>query len=74
MSDVLEYGASLCPPAELLADLDAAAHVLDELSLRAAALTIGMDEQTRSLRIELDDGAASRELTPTQLFELLTGH
>ena len=44
------------PPAELLAELDAAARVLDELTARAAELTLGMDEQTRSLRIELLDG------------------
>jgi hypothetical protein len=74
MSDGPAYGSSLGPPADLLAELDAAARVLDELSLRAAALTMGMNEQTRSLRIELDEGAGSRELTPTQLFDLLTGH
>ena len=74
MSDGPAYGSSLSPPPELLAELDAAARVLDELSLRAAALTIGTDEQTRSLRIELDEGAGSCELTPTQLFELLTCH
>ena len=44
------------PPAEVLAELDAAARALDELTARAAELTLGMDEQTRSLRIELDDG------------------
>ena len=74
MSDGPAYGSLLSPPAELLAELDATARVLDDLSLRAAALTIGMDEQTRSLRIELDEGGGSRELTPTQLFDLLTCH
>ena len=38
---------------------------------RAAQLTLGMDEQTRGLRIDLDDGDESRRLTPTQLFDLL---
>ena len=48
------------PPAELLAELDAAARALDELSARAAQLTLGMDEHTRGLRIELDDGGDRR--------------
>ena len=61
------------PPAEVLAELDAAAQVLDELSARAAVLSLGMDEQARGLRIELDDGDV-RQLTPTQLFDLLTPH
>ncbi|HEX4931433.1 MAG TPA: hypothetical protein VFV62_12040 [Gaiellaceae bacterium] len=60
------------PPAELLAELDAAAQALDELSARAAQLTLGMDEQTHGLRIELDEGDGSRRLSPTQLFNLLS--
>jgi len=59
------------PPAEMLAELDSAARALDELSARAAQLTLGMDEQTRSLRIELSDAGDVRRLTPTQLFGLL---
>ena len=59
------------PPAEVLAELDAAARALDELSARAAQLTLGMDEQTRGLRIEVEDGDATHLLSPTQLFELL---
>lgn len=59
------------PPAELLAELDAAARALDTLSARAAQLTLGMDEHTRGLRIEVEDGAAARLLSPTELFELL---
>ena len=61
------------PPAEVLAELDAAARVLDELTARAAELTLGMDEQTRSLRIDFHDGGRSRRLAPVQLLELLTG-
>jgi len=61
------------PPAELLAELDAAARALDELSARAARLTLGMDEHTRGLRIELADGDATSRLSPTQLFDLLGG-
>ena len=61
------------PPAEVLAELDAAARVLDELTARAAELTLGMDEQTRSLRIDLDDGGTSHRLAPGQLLELLAG-
>ena len=59
------------PPAEVLAELDAAARTLDELSARAAQLTLGMDEHTRGLRIEIEDGDATRLLSPTQLFDLL---
>ena len=61
------------PPAELLAELDAAARVLDELTARAAELTLGMDEQTRSLRIDLHDDGKSHRLAPNQLLELLAG-
>jgi hypothetical protein len=61
------------PPAEVLAELDAAARVFDELTARAAELTLGMDEQTRSLRIDLNDGGTSRRLAPVQLLELLAG-
>jgi hypothetical protein len=61
------------PPAEVLAELDAAAHVLDALTARAAELTLAMDEQTRSLRIDLHDGGTSRRLAPVQLLELLAG-
>jgi hypothetical protein len=59
------------PPAEVLAELDAAARTLEELSARAAQLTLGMDEHTRGLRIEVEDGDATRLLSPTQLFDLL---
>ena len=62
------------PPAEVLAELDAAARTLDELSARAALLSLGMDEQTRRLRIELEDGGEPVRLSPTQLFDLLTSH
>ena len=59
------------PPAEALAELDAAAQALDTLLARAAQLTLGVDEQTRGLRIDLEDGDETRRLTPTQLFDLL---
>lgn len=65
------YPIPEAPPAEVLAELDAAARALDELSARAAQLSLGMDEQTRSLRIELDEAGDVRRLTPTQLFRLL---
>ena len=61
------------PPAEVLAELDSAAEALDQLTARAAQLTLAMDEQSRSVRIELtQDGSRSR-LRPTQLFDLLAG-
>jgi hypothetical protein len=59
------------PPAEVLAELDAAARALDELTARAVELTLEMDEQTRSLRIELVDGGETQRLAPAQLLELL---
>jgi hypothetical protein len=59
------------PPDQVFAELDAAARALDELSDRAAQLTLGMDEQTRGIRIELQDSGTTHELSPTQLFGLL---
>jgi hypothetical protein len=41
------------------------------LSARAVELTLGMDAQTRSLRIEVAGDGDVRSLTPTQLFDLL---
>jgi hypothetical protein len=60
------------PPAELLAEPDAAAQALDELTSRAAQLTLEMDEQAGRLRIELLQDGVSRQLSPRQLFDLLT--
>lgn len=59
------------PPTELLAELDAAARALDELTARAAQLTLATDAHSRSLRIVLHEHGASRPLSPRQLFELL---
>jgi hypothetical protein len=73
MSYASPYLIPDCPPADLLAELDRAAQALDRLTARAVELTLGMDRQTAGLRIELADGAGSRPLTPTQLFELLAG-
>ena len=61
------------PPTELLAELDAAACALQELSARAAQLTLAVDEQTRGPRIELAEGDESHRLSPRQLFALLAG-
>ena len=61
------------PPAEVLAELDAAATVLDRLTARAAELTLGMDEHTRGLRIDFQDSGTSHRLAPGQLLELLAG-
>ena len=60
------------PPPDALAELDAAARALDGLARRSARLTLGMDEQARTVKIELHEGAgAATALTPTQLFTLL---
>ena len=61
------------PPAEVLAELDAAAQALDELTARAEQLTLAMDGQARQLRIEHVAGGSRRRLRPSQLFDLLTG-
>lgn len=61
------------PPAELLAELDAAAAALDAMRARAEQLTLAMDEQTRAVRIEHLADAGRRTLRPSQLFDLLTG-
>ncbi len=66
-----QYVIPPIPPAELLAELDDAARVLDELTARAAVLTLGMDEQTRSLRIELADRGTTKRLAPSELLDLL---
>jgi hypothetical protein len=63
-----------CPPEELLAELDEATRFLDAMTARAEELTLGMDRQTRGLRIEHFDGEARHRLTPTQLFGLLAGN
>ena len=65
------YSIPETPPAELLAELDAAAEALDALTARAAELTLAMDEERRRLRIELRADGELRALTPTQLLELL---
>ena len=68
---VSTYAIPETPPGELLAELDAAAAALDALTARAAELTLAMDEESRSLRIELRSQGELQALTPTQLFELL---
>jgi hypothetical protein len=65
------YAIPATPPAELLAELDDAARALDQLSARAAQLTLGVDQQTSGLCIELEDSGERRRLSPTQLFDLL---
>ncbi len=65
------YAIPDSPPPELLAELDAAARALDELTSRAARLTLALDEQARRLRIELSEDGTSEQLTPRQLFALL---
>lgn len=64
------YSIPAAPPADLIAELDAAAAALDELTARAAELRLAMDPQARTLRIELEEGGDVRRLSPTQLFAL----
>lgn len=73
MQYAIPYVIPEVPPADLLAELDAAARTLDELSARAAQLTLGMDEHTRGLRIELEDDGEAQRLSPRQLLDLLAG-
>jgi hypothetical protein len=68
-----QYVIPELPPAEVLAELDAAARVLDQLTARAAELTLGMDEQTRNVRIDLNDDGKSHQISSSQLLELLAG-
>ena len=71
MSDETPYTIPDQPPPDALAELDVAARSLDVLSRQGTLLTLGMEEQTRTLRVEVDEGAGMRVLTPTQLFGLL---
>jgi hypothetical protein len=73
MSVPTPYVIPSVPPPEVLAELDAAAQALDELTARAAELTLAMDEQSHQLRIELHGDDGPRPLSPTELFALLTG-
>lgn len=73
VNDLTPYLIPGTPPAEVLAELDAAARALDELEARRAHLTLSMDQQTRSLRIELEEDDERRLLSPSQLFALLAG-
>lgn len=73
MSATIPYVIPDTPPAELIAELDAAARTLDRLSARAAELTLGMDADSLSLRIELREDGDVRRLRPTELLDLLAG-
>lgn len=71
MSTTKKNPSSSAPPDDLLAELDAAACSLEELSLRGAELSLALDEQTGALQIQLEEERGARQLTPTQLFSLL---
>ena len=67
------YAIPETPPTELLAELDAAVRALDELTTRAAELTLALaDEPARRLRIELTEDGATQQLSPRQLFDVLS--
>ena len=65
------YVIPAAPPAELLAELDAAAAALDGMRERAAEIRLDMDEQARTLRIELHEDGDVRRLRATGLLDLL---
>ena len=71
MSMTAENTIPPAPPDELLAELDAAARSLDELSQRGAELSLELDERTGVLRIKLEDEHGLRQLELSQLFSLL---
>lgn len=71
MHEPTGYRIPASPPPEALAELDAAARALAALEARGARLTLAMDARAPVLRIALEDGAGTRDLTPTQLFDLL---
>lgn len=60
------------PPPDALAELDAGAGALAALDARGARIALATNERAPVLRIALEDETGARELTPTQLFELLT--
>lgn len=57
------------PPPEALAELDAAARVLQELERSGAELALATD--AGGLRVELREGGAVRTLSPRALLDLL---
>ncbi len=59
------------PPADVLAELDAAARALVELEARGGRIALSLDDRAAGLRIALEDRGSVRQLTPTQLFDLL---
>lgn len=65
------YVIHAAPPAELLAELDAAAAALDGMRARAAEIRLEMDEQARTVRIELHEHGDVRRLRATGLLDLL---
>lgn len=73
MSSLTPYVIPSTPPTELLAELDAAAQALDRLTARAQELALETDAQATRLRIELRDDRGTRQLSPSDLFGLLTG-
>ena len=73
MSALTPYVIPSTPPPELLAELDAAARALDRLTARAQELTLETDAQATRVRIELHEDRGTRQLSPSELFALLTG-
>jgi hypothetical protein len=72
-ASVTPYLIPATPPPELLAELDAAAGLLEDLTARAAILTLETEEHSCGLRIELVEEDEVRRLTASQLLDLLSG-
>jgi hypothetical protein len=73
MSYATHYPIPDAPPPELLAELDAAAALLDRLTARAVELTLDVQESVRQVRVAVSDEHGTRRLAPSELLDLLAG-
>ncbi len=73
--DQVDVSIPATPPPEVLADLDRAAQVLNELSRRNVALHFEVDSQSKRIRVQVldGDGRVVREIPATRLMDVLSG-
>lgn len=71
MSEPSHHTIPASPPADVLAELDAAARARAELEARGGRIALSLDDRAAGLRIALEERGSVRQLTPTQLFDLL---